>query len=171
MTQNQMIAMVRKLISDEQATGYTEGGNIEEPEGTQELLNYLDRAVEDYSRRMMEANNVDIVKTFTLTNGETLPEDFLGICGAVPVTITDNKINFYGDETNITARYFARLPYVSSFSSDVSLPYKQNHAMSIIALAAIYALNKHEFNVSQDLMLLGYGGQNANSRQQTQRRT
>ena len=29
---------------------------------------------------------------------------------------------------------------------------------TIAALAAIYALNKHEFNVSQDLMLLGMGG-------------
>ena len=33
------------------------------------------------------------------------------------------------------------------------------------ALAAIYALNKHEFNVSQDLMLLGYGAPNGNAQQ------
>ena len=37
MTRKQIIAMVRKLIADEQATGYTEGGNLEQPEGTQEL--------------------------------------------------------------------------------------------------------------------------------------
>ena len=40
MTQKQMLAMLRKIINDEQATGFTEGGNLEEPEGTQELLNY-----------------------------------------------------------------------------------------------------------------------------------
>ena len=46
MTRKEMLAMVRKLIADEQATGFTEGGNLEEPEGTQELENYLNRAVE-----------------------------------------------------------------------------------------------------------------------------
>ena len=31
MTQKQMLALVRKLINDEQAVGFTEGGNLEEP--------------------------------------------------------------------------------------------------------------------------------------------
>ncbi len=62
-------------------------------------------------------------------------------------------------------RYFSRLPYVSSYGENSSLPYKHDQEIAITALAAIYALNKHEFNVSQDLMLLGYGVPNADGQQ------
>ena len=54
MTRKEILAMVRKLIADEQATGFTEGGNLEEPEGTQELENYLNRAVDEYSKRQAD---------------------------------------------------------------------------------------------------------------------
>ena len=62
MTQKQIIALVRNLIADEQATGFTEGGNLEEPEGTQELINYLDRAVDAYSKRQAAAKDIRFIK-------------------------------------------------------------------------------------------------------------
>ena len=161
MTPNQMLAMVRKMINDEQATGYTMGGNLEEPEGTQELLNYLDRAVDEYSKRQAAAQDMRLLKMMTITSGATLPDDYLAMCGAVPVSITGKTITFYGDESMMPVRYFARLPYVSSYLSNSDIPYERDQDIAICALAAIYALNKHEYNVSQDLMLLGYGGQNA----------
>ena len=74
------------------------------------------------------------------------------------MNIVGGTITYYGDENVMPVRYFARLPYVTSYSLSSNLPYKRDQEMSICALAAIYALNKHEFNVSQDLMLLGYGG-------------
>lgn len=161
MTPNQMLAMVRKLINDEQATGFTTGGNLEEPEGTQELLNYLDRAVEEYSKRQAANGDMRLLKTMMITSGATLPDDYLAMCGAVPLSITGKTITFYGDESMMPVRYFARLPYVSSYADTANIPYERDQDIAICALAAIYALNKHEFNVSQDLMLLGYGGQNA----------
>ena len=66
MTPNQMIAMVRKLINDEQATGFTTGGTLEQPEGTQELQNYLDRAVEEYSKRQAANGDMRLLKTITV---------------------------------------------------------------------------------------------------------
>ena len=173
MTPNQMLAMVRKMINDEQATGFTTGGNLEEPEGTQELLNYLDRAVEEYSKRQAANGDMRLLKTMTIISGSTLPNDYIAMCGAVPVSITGKTITFYGDETMMPVRYFARLPYVTSVITNMStgagmntnLPYERDQDIAICALAAIYALNKHEYNVSQHLMLLGYGqaagGQNA----------
>ena len=173
MTQKEMIAMVRKFISDEQATGYTEGGTLEEPEGTQELLAYLDRAVQDYSWRLANSNSVRLIKRFQVIEGNDIPDDFLKFCGSVPITIEEGKIQYYGEAVTYGAiggnpvRYFARLPLVTSYGEDQTLPYGKQDEIVITALAAIYALNKHEFNVSQDLMLLGYGGDNANVRQQT----
>ena len=158
MTQKQIIALVRKLIADEQATGFTEGGNLEEPEGTQELINYLDRAVDAYSKRQAAAKDIRFIKRATITNGGKLPGDFITFCGAVPVNVDGGITTFYGEASTLPIRYFARLPYVSSYSENQNLPYEHEHEMTIAALAAIYALNKHEYEVSQDLYLLGMGG-------------
>ena len=157
MTQKQLLALVRKLINDEQATGFTEGGNLEEPEGTQELLNYLDRAVDEYSKQQAAAKNVKFIKRMTVSNGASLPDDFIDFCGAVPINIEGSIMNYYGEVSTLPVRYFARLPYVTSYGENVSLPYNHDDEMKIAALAAIYALNKQEFNVSQDVALLGIG--------------
>lgn len=166
MTRKQMLAMVRKLIADEQATGFTEGGNLEEPEGTQELLNYLNRAVDEYSKRQAGKKDIRLMKTMTVSNGGKLPDDYLAFCGVVPVTVNGKIVNYYNPALAATMpiRYLARLPYVTSTANDTDeLPFDEDQSIAICALAAIYALNKHEASVSQDLVLLGYGGSNANS--------
>ena len=160
MTQKEILALVRKLIADEQATGFTEsptGNNLEEPEGTEELINYLDRAVDEYSKRQAAAGDLRLMKRMAGVDGARLPLDFLSFCGAVPVNVEGGVMKYYGEATTLPIRYFARLPYVSAYPSG-ALPYENDQERTIAALAAIYALNKHEYNVSQDLMLLGMGG-------------
>ncbi len=153
-----MLAMVRKLIADEQATGYTEGGNLEEPEGTQELENYLNRAVDEYSKTQAAKKDVRLMKTMTVADGENLPEDYLAFCGVVPVTVNGKIVNYYNPAIAaiMPIRYFARLPYVTYYNETATLPYDEDQAIAICSLAAVYALNKHEADVSQDLALLGY---------------
>ena len=169
MTQKQMLAMLRKLINDEQATGFTEGGNLEQPEGTQELIHYLDRAVDEYSKRQAASHDVRLMKTMNITNGMKLPNDFLSLCGAVPINIESGIIHYYGDASTLPVRYFARLPYVSGYSENATLPYDNDQYMNILQLGAVYALNKHEFNVAQDISLLGLGAlPNADTKQQAQ---
>ena len=157
MTPKQMLAMVRKLIADEQATGFTEGGNLEEPEGTQELQNYLNRAVDEYSKRQAGQKDIRLMKRLTIQAGDKLPLDFLTWCGCVPVNIEGGKISFYGEADAMPVKYMARLPYVTEYDDESELPYETDQSTAITALAAIYALNKHEYNVSQHLMLMGYG--------------
>ena len=155
MTKVEMLAMLRKVINDEQATGFTEGGNLEQPEGTQELYNYLDRAVDDYSRTMADENDVRLIKRMTVSTGGTLPSDFIDFCGNVPITVEGKTMTYKGEASSYIVRYFARLPYVTSYADKATLPYDNDQAMKIIALAAIYALNKNEYNVAQDVQLLG----------------
>lgn len=151
-----MIALVRKLIADEQATGYTNGGNLEEPEGTQELLNYLDRAVDEWSRENMKRRNPLFMAELIAADGERLPTDFMAFCGAVPFLIERGRVHFYGPHTaNMPVMYWARLPYVTDFDDEQQLPYAHDDYMKIAGLAAVYALNKHEFTVAQDMHLLG----------------
>ena len=170
MTQNQIIALVRRLISDEQATGYTEGGNLEQPEGTQELLNYLDRAVDEYSKRQAAQKDIRLLKRMSVINGAAIPEDFLGFAGVIPMNIDNGIMIFYGENNSLPVRYFARLPYVTSYGANDELPYQDDQQITIAALAAIYSLNKHEYNISQDLLLMGGIGasNNAAVEQQTQ---
>ena len=166
MTQKQMLAMLRKIINDEQATGFTEGGNLEEPEGTQELINYLDRAVDEYSKRQAAALDLRLIKTMLFLDQMPVPDDFIAFCGKIPASVEDKKVNFYVPVEDMKVKYFARLPYVSSYGEDDQLPYDNDQYMKITALAVIYALNKHEYNVSQDLVLLGMGSlgvQNGNT--------
>ena len=164
MTQKQLLALVRKIINDEQATGFTEGGNLEEPEGTQELLYYLDRAVDEYSKQQVSLNNIRFIKRMTVSNGARLPDDFIKFCGEFPVSVEGGLISYYGTVANMPVKYFARLPYVTSYGENAPLPYPREDEMKIAALAAIYALNKQEFNVSQDAALLGFGAMpNANT--------
>ena len=159
MTRKEMLAMVRKLIADEQATGFTEGGNLEEPEGTQELENYLNRAVDEYSKAQATKRDVRLMKTMTVANGGKLPDDYLAFCGVVPVTVNGKIVNYYNPAlaSTMPIRYLARLPYVTAYSETATLPYDQDQAIAICSLAAVYALNKHEADVTQDLALLGYG--------------
>ena len=159
MTRKEMLAMLRKLIADEQATGFTEGGNLEEPEGTQELENYLNRAVDEYSKAQAAKRDVRLMKTMTVRDGGNLPDDYLAFCGVVPVTVNGKIVNYYNPAlaAAMPIRYLARLPYVTAYSETATLPYDQDQAIAICSLAAVYALNKHEADVTQDLALLGYG--------------
>ncbi len=158
MTRKQIIAMVRKLIADEQATGYTEGGNLEQPEGTQELENYLNRAVDEYSKRQAEKGDIRLMKEAEISDGGNLPEDYLRFCGAMPVKVIGKKVKFYIASTSkLAVRYLSRLDYVTDYGENDELPYETDQQIAISALAAIYALNKQELPISQHLMLMGYG--------------
>ena len=157
MTQKQMLALVRKLINDEQATGFTEGGNLEEPEGTQELLNYLDRAVDEYSNKQAAKLDLRLIKTMKFLDKMPVPDDFIAFCGKIPASVEDKRVILYVNIEDMPVKYFARLPYVSGFSEDEEMPYENDQYITIAALGAIYALNKHEYNVSQHLALLGMG--------------
>ena len=166
MTRKQILAMVRKLIADEQATGYTEGGNLEEPEGTQELENYLNRAVDEYSKRQAGNGDIRLMKEAKITDGGDLPDDYLAFCGAMPVKVIGKKVKFYISSTKPMAiRYLARLDYVTSYGENDNLPYEEDQQIAISALAAIYALNKHDQNISQHLMLMGYGVSNGEDKE------
>ena len=158
MTKLEILKYVRRFISDEQATGYTDTANLEQPDGKDELINYLDRAVETYSVRQAAARDMRLVKSLSVTNGMAIPTDFLGFAGLVPISTADNAFRFYGHTSTLAIKYFARLPYVSSFSDSDTLPYQHDQELTIAALAAIYALNKHEYEVSQDLYLLSMRG-------------
>lgn len=155
MTRKDLIALVRRLIADEQATGFSSGGSMEQPEGTQELLNYLDRSVVEYSRRRSDERDPRFLRDFIPVDGRKVPDDFLFFAGSVPASVVGGVVRVYGPPLALPARYFARLPYISAYEEQDELPHRHDDMMQIAALAAVYALNKQEYNVTQDMALLG----------------
>ena len=123
MTQKGLVALLRRLIADEQATGFSSGGSMEQPEGTQELLNYLDRAVVEYSRRRSGERDPRFLRDFIPVNGEKVPDDFLFFAGSVPVPVVGGVVRVYGPPLALPARYFARLPYISAYGEQDELPH------------------------------------------------
>jgi hypothetical protein len=55
--------------------------------------------------------------------------------------------------TTTTALYWSMLPYVSTFTEDETLPYRQNELNLIIDVARMFALNKLEYELTQDLSI------------------
>lgn len=166
MTRKELLAMVRKLIADEEATGFTEGGNLEDPEGTQELENYLNRAVDEYSKRQAASGDIRLMKEAEISDGGNLPGDYLSFCGLIPVKVIREKVKFYIPSTRPMAiRYLARLDYVTDYGEEDELPYAEDQQIAISALAAIYALNKQELPITQHLLLMGYGAGNVEGKQ------
>ena len=157
MTQNELIAYLRRMISDEQATGFIENDTLEYPDGTDELILYLDRAVHDYSFKLAEGKSTKLIKRMNVVEGADLPGDFLMFCGSVPINIEGNKISYYGEGEITPVKYFARLPLVSAYAGADELPYTNEECINIATRASVYARNKHDYDVSQDLRLLNNG--------------
>ena len=111
----------------------------------------------EYSGREASRGNPRFLSSFVPVKGDKVPDDFLFFAGAVPISVDGGIVDFYGPASTLPARYFARLPYISAFKERDELPHRQDDLMTVAALAAIYALNKQEYNVSQDLALLGMG--------------
>ena len=162
MKPSQILAMVRKLIADEQGVGFSkDAGSADNPQGTQELQNYVNRAVDEYSKRQAANKDVRLMKETDLHDGDALPEEYISFCGSMPIKVIGKKVKFYIPTASaIPVRFFARLDY-PDWSSDDELPYEEDQAIAICALAAIYALNKHEYDISRHLLLLGYGADHA----------
>jgi hypothetical protein len=51
--------------------------------------------------------------------------------------------------------YWGRLPYPSSFAPVDTLPYTEEQSTLIIEIARMFALNKNEYDLSQDMTVLG----------------
>jgi hypothetical protein len=150
------LELLRQIISDEQATGFTESSVLEWPEQTAELLNYLDRAVKTYSDGQAAKKDPRFLRSFEARDADPLPADWIAFAGNVPVRVVDGIIDLYGPIA-APIRYFARLPLPSALGLEGDLGGNLEDQRLYIGIAAAYALNKHEFDVSQDLMLLGQG--------------
>jgi hypothetical protein len=165
MTLEAGLELLRKIISDEQAAGFTDVSTLERPEPSDELVNYLDRATDVYCQILAGQNDLRLVKKADLSNGDPLPADLIKFCGIVPLSVEDGRVSFYHAFRNLTLKYFRRYKLPSKMEFTDEMDGETRDQRLIVGLAAAYALNKHEFDVSQDLTLLALGEQYAGTGQ------
>ncbi|MPN24062.1 hypothetical protein SDC9_171456 [bioreactor metagenome] len=131
------------LLSDEQAVGYPNDS---------ELLLYLDRAVIYYSEQMIAAKDPVMLKQMEAVGCVDVPNDFVALAGQWPVEIRGRHMDYYG-ASPLKVMYFANLPLVSSAATgEIAIP---NVAVPVILdLARTFALNRNEYDLTQDLKII-----------------
>jgi hypothetical protein len=144
MTPTDMIRLLRQHLSDEQFVGWT----------NDELEAYMDRAADYLSEQLVADKDPGMTAEFVVAaDGSVLPEDFVAFVGNAPIGVAGRTAKPFKHE-DCRARYWARLKRFSSLASMEQTPYTPAQESSIIDIARIFALNKNEYDMSQDLTLL-----------------
>ena len=121
----------------------------------EELLAYLNEAIQYVSQYMIGANSPTMVQEMNIAeNASTevdLPPNFVKFCGTFPARITGDKINLLEDPP-MKLRYFVSYPIVEM---DGEMPFHHDELNQIaVRLACIYVSNQQELDVQQDQALL-----------------
>jgi hypothetical protein len=145
MTPTDMIYLLRQHLNDEQFVGWPNDS---------ELIAYLDRAANYLSEQLIADRDPAMSAEFLVpADGGVLPEDFVAFVGNTPVGVTGRAAKPLRHE-DCTARYWARLKRFSSLAPDNQSPYTPAQESLVVDIARLFALNKNEYDISQDMTLL-----------------
>lgn len=148
MTRSDLMRLLRHHLSDEQNVGW---------QSETELFAFLDRAADFVSDTLISMRDPRLISRVMITGTAVgLPPGFVKFVGKVPVAIKGNLLEPYPGIGGEFA-YWARVPHPSSFGPDDTLPYDRDIALVIADVARLFAQNKNEFDISQDLSLLNLG--------------
>lgn len=133
---------IRGKVNDNDVIEYTD----------EELLINLKEAIQFAGAYLVSVKSPLAVEEIVVEEEEfKLPANFTLTAGTFPIKITGDTCKLL-DEPPLKLRYFATY---KDLEPEDEMPY--NHAgiwQIIIKLAAIYALNRNEFNIQQDKALL-----------------
>jgi hypothetical protein len=134
---SQLLRALRAQLSDEMKVGWPDDD---------ELIMYLDRAAATLSERLIKARDPSRLRRLTMNGAGTLPADFASFAGNVPVAVIGRTYAAYAGP--VETFYWAKLPPPMTANL-----YTREEELLIIDLARIYALNRSEYDVTQDLAL------------------
>lgn len=138
-----MVTTLRTLLSDKQSVGFPDDS---------ELLNYLDRATVFYCEQMASMKDPSLLKETPVVGDMALPDDFITLAGQHPVIIKGRNVSYYGS-IPYPITYFAYLPLPSSYAASATVEHTASQDAIIIEVARGYAMNRNEYDITQDLKL------------------
>lgn len=136
------LSEIRKRINDRDEVGLD----------TEEILSYFNEAIQYISQYLASVNSPVLLQDVTISNStDTLPDNFIKLAGIFPVKITGHTIRVLGTPP-VTVRMYVGIDKVGA-NDEVPLT---NEALIRVAirLAAIYANNQQELDITQDKALL-----------------
>jgi len=139
-TVSTLLTVVRKKIRDTTSIEYQDS----------ELIDFLNDALDYMSSFMIRIKDGESIKVVSVAGNITKPDDFDSIVGSQLLYLENDSIKTLTGGT-LMMRYYAMKPHVSTISDIV--PFKASIEPLLAQLTAIYALNRNEFDVSQDQTL------------------
>ena len=108
---------------------------------TERCIQFLNTAIQQVSSLLIAAKYPVLIKEMTIRNGDSIPKNYMNLCGTYPIKMTDGK--------SITIRYFAT-PDLIEYETD-DMPYTHDAINDIIVKTAVLlALNENEYDITQD---------------------
>lgn len=126
--------------------------------GNYEYDNYhclmrLNSAAQYISTLLVQIASPMVIAEGEFTDGDNLPENFLKTCGTYPMKKTGNKMEFLDGSEKMKIRYFVSVPQIKALAED--MPFTHDLINDFVVRTAVkYALNRNEFDISQDQNLL-----------------
>lgn len=140
MTVNDFLTMLRKRIFDTDRSGYSDA----------ELIDYTNAAIVQQTGEMILSGDPSLfIEEGLLSHADPLPERFGGWAGQFSVVVSNGKV--YPEEGVVKARWFTYPEPVNALED--TMPYADQYTPRLLTLAAAHALNRNEFDVSQDMQL------------------
>jgi hypothetical protein len=140
-----MTELLRIHLSDEQKIGWPKDD---------ELLAFLDRAADYLSGRLIADRDTAMLAALAVDGETPLPADFVSFAGNAPVSVMNGVCTPYLDY-GFSVNYWAKMPHPSAWGWETPVPYGRERALLIADIARLFALNRNEYDISQDLTLLG----------------
>nr|DAP13446.1 MAG TPA: hypothetical protein [Caudoviricetes sp.] len=124
--------------------------DISDEYSTERCIQFLNTAIQQVSSLLIAAKYPVLVKEMTMRNGDSIPKNYMNLCGTYPIKMTDGKAIITDDAyKSITIRYFAT-PDLIEYETD-DMPYTHDAINDIIVKTAVLlALNENEYDITQD---------------------
>lgn len=140
---SEAIRKVRDSINDTYDTGYKDS----------DIIGYINMGIKYLSGVLIARNEPILVKEYDVSSsvaGNPVPHNFVRFAGGFPVMRKGQKFYVVNTMPLVTIKYFYMPDDVKQASDSMPFEDEEVYQMLVISLARIYALNQHEFNVSQD---------------------
>lgn len=124
--------------------------DISDEYSTERCIQFLNTAIQQVSSLLIAAKYPVLIKEMTIRNGDSIPKNYMNLCGTYPIKMTDGKAIITDDAyKSITIRYFAT-PDLIEYETD-DMPYTHDAINDIIVKTAVLlALNENEYDITQD---------------------
>lgn len=117
------------------------------------VIDFLNTALQQVSAYLVANRYPPLVKTVTLHDNDSLPENYMFSCGTYPIRITNGAVEFLGDDETINFRYYANVGRVTKTSDN--MPFTNDAINEVVVKAAVLlALNENTYNIAQDTQLV-----------------